>query len=882
MKKKSSTQTPPSFAHWLLIRIIRAEERISIINDFSEIYIEIKKEKGIGAARRWYWAQVTRSIPMFLKIQMSWGAAMFNNYLTITLRNLKRYKGYSLINSTGLILGITIVLLITIYIRHEFSYDRFHENADSIYRVIQKNKEARSGSVWWNATPGLLKSTLLNECPDVENAARLCIWKSMIDLRGLFSSGKVSDFESAVYLVDPEFLEIFSFPFVAGDPKTALNDPFSILLTKETAEKYFGNKDPVGKVLNVDKSYDYKITGVLENIPANSHIHFDFLIAFNTIYSFPEGKEGRVEVWQSHNYITYLKLTQGADPRKVKARMDEIIREHTEKYSNNFFLNPVTSIHLHSNINLDLEANSDIRFIYIISAIAIFILLIACFNYMNLSTARSSLRLKEVGIRKVVGANRKNLVNQFMGESLLFSATAAVISLLLVKLLLPAFSRFMDRDFHLGMFLKDPLIIVFILGITLIVGMTAGSYPAFFLSGFRPAYVLRKAFLTDSKKPFRVRNVLVVLQFTISIGLIICTFVIHSQLDYIKEKDLGFIKDHIVVVRMQDQRLRQNYEPLLEAFKQQSKILDATVSDDLPHAIVGGGNTDWEGKEPDITSSSFYNAFVGYNFLDFYDMELVAGRNFSKLHPTDEKAYIVNRTAVKAMGIEDPVGKRFKDWKGWGIIVGVVKDFHFASLKQEVKPVVMSLIYKGDKDYLNKYATVNYFSLKIGSEDVPETLKLIETTYKKFTDYPFSFTFLDERIDRLYRSEQKMGQSFFMFSMMAIFIACLGLCGLASFTAEQKTKEIGIRRILGASIPGVVFLQIKIFFKWLALSTLVACPVAYILMHRWIQEFAFRTNIQIWFFAAAPLLAALIALFTVSFHSIKTASANPVVSLRYE
>jgi putative ABC transport system permease protein len=373
-----------------------------------------------------------------------------------------------------------------------------------------------------------------------------------------------------------------------------------------------------------------------------------------------------------------------------------------------------------------------------------------------------------------------------------------------------------------------------------------------------------------------------VLQFTISIGLIICTFVIHSQLNYIKEKDLGFKKDHIVAVRMQDQRLRQNYEPLLEAFKQQSKIVDATVSDDLPHAIVGGGSAEWEGKEPDITYPSFYNAFVGYNFLDFYDMELVVGRNFSKLYPTDEKAYIVNETAVKAMGIEDPVGKKFRDWKGWGIIVGVVKDFHFASLKQAVKPVVMSLLYKGDEDYLNKYATVNYFSLKIGSEDVPETLNLIERTYKKFTDYPFNFTFLDERIDRLYRSEQKMGQSFFVFSMMAIFIACLGLSGLASFTAEQKTKEIGIRRILGASISGVIFLQIKIFFKWLVLSTLVACPVAYILMNRWIQNFAYRTHIQIWFFAVAPSMAALVALFTISYQSIKAATANPVNSLRYE
>ncbi|MDH5385001.1 MAG: ABC transporter permease [Candidatus Aminicenantes bacterium] len=807
---------------------------------------------------------------------------MFKNYMKITLRNIRRHKGYSFINVAGLVLGFTIVLLITIYIRYEFSYDRFHENADSIYRVIQKAEEARSGSPWWNATPGLLKSTLLEECPEVENAARLCLWKSIINLRGLFSSGKVNDFESDIYLVDPEFLEIFSFPLVAGDPKTALNDPFSILITRETAEKYFGSEDPVGKVLNADKTYDYKITGVLENVPANSHVHFDFLISFSTIYSFPEGKEGWVNTWGSNNYITYLQLTKDADPQKVQARMSDIIKSHKERYANRFFLDPVTRIHLHSNINLDLEANSDIRIIYLMSAIAFFILLIACFNYMNLSTARSALRCKEVGIRKVVGASRQHLIHQFIGESLFLALIALGASLLLVRLFLSAFSRFMDRDFHLSLFFKDPVIIILILGITMIVGLAAGSYPALFLSGFRPADVLKRVIQSDSRKPYRIRNFLVVFQFTISISLIICTFIIYSQLNYIKKKDLGFRKDHIVAVRMQDQRLRQNYEPLLEAFKQHSKILDVTVSDDLPYAIVGGGGCEWEGKEPDVTYPSFYNAFVGYNFLDFYGIELADGRNFSKLHLTDEKAYIVNETAVKAMGMENPVGKRFKDWKGEGTIIGVAKDFHFASLKQEVKPVVLSLIYKGDEDYLNKYATVNYFSLRIGSEDVAGSLKRIEAIYKKFTDYPFIFTFLDERIDRMYRSEQKLGQSFITFSMIAIFIACLGLFGLASFTAEQKTKEIGIRRILGASIPGVVVLQIRGFFKWLILSSLIACPAAYIIMNRWMQDFAYRADIRIWFFAAATLIAAMIALFTVSFQSVKAAVANPVDSLRYE
>jgi putative ABC transport system permease protein len=857
--------------------------RETILEDMEDSYACNQERKGpFLAGMAWLFNLLLIMMTFALK-SIIWRTIMFKNYMKITMRNMRRHKGYSFINIAGLVLGFTIVILITVYIRYEFSYDRFHENADSVYRVIQKIEETRSGSFWWNATPGLLKSTLLEECPEVENAARLCLWRSFINLRGLFSSEKVNDFESNIYLADPEFLEIFSFPLVKGDPKTALNDPFSILLTHEMAEKYFGSEDPVGKVLNADKTTDYKITGVLENVPANSHVHFDFLISFSTIYSFPEGREGQVEDWTNHNYITYLQLTKEADPKKVQARMSDIIKSYKERFANRFFLDPVTRIHLHSHINLDLEANSDIRIIYLMSAVASFILLIACFNYMNLSTARSALRCKEVGIRKVVGANRKNLIYQFIGESLFLAILALGFALLLVKLILPAFSRFVDRDLHLSLFFKDPIIVILTLGITLIVGLLAGSYPALFLSRFRPTHVLRRTFSSDSRKSFRIRNFLVVFQFTISIGLIICTFIIHSQLDYIKKKDLGFKKDHIVVVRMQDQRLRQNYEPLLEAFKQQSKILDVTVCENLPYAISGGGGCEWEGQEPDVKYPSFYNAFVGYNFLDFYGIELVAGRNFSKLHLTDDKAYIVNETAVKAMGMENPVGKRFKEvWKGWGTIIGVVKDFHFASLKQEVKPMVMSLIYKGDEDYMNTYATVNYFTLRIDSEDVPGSLQRIEAIYKKFTDYPFSFSFLDERIDRMYRSEQKLGQSFITFSMIALFIACLGLFGLASFTAEQKTKEIGIRRILGASIPGVVVLQIRVFFKWLIFSSLIACPLAYIIMSRWMQDFAYRADIRFWFFAAAPLVAALIALFTVSFQSVKAAVADPVDSLRYE
>jgi putative ABC transport system permease protein len=874
---------PPPLAERLAGRALDEGERSARLGDLEERFQYLVKERGKRRARIWYRWQALLLVVLALVNNTRWSGIMFKNNLVIAWRNIKKHKGFSLINIAGLVLGFTAFILISIYIRYEFSYDRFHKNADSIYRVICKVQQPVDGSVWWNATSGLLKSALRDECPDVKNAARLCLWRSVINLRGLFSAGGASDFESAIYIVDPEFLEIFSFPLVAGDPRSALRDPFSILITRRMAEKYFGHEDPIGKVLAADGAYSYKITGVLENVPANSHVHFDFLISFSTIYAFPEGKKGAVEKWGSQNYITYVQLAEGARAENVQALLPGIIKKYRgERYENNYYLDPLTRIHLHSNINLDLEANSSIFIVYLMSAIALVIILIACFNYMNLSTARSVLRSKEVGIRKVVGADRRHLVRQFIGESLLFSVLAVLVSLLLARFLLPAFGRFMDRDLSFSLVSGHAAFILLVVGAALAVGLLAGTYPALFLSAFKPSEAVKRAFRSHSKSPLHVRNVLVVSQFAVSIGLIVCALAIHGQIAYIMNKDLGFRKDHNVVVRVQDQKLRQNYEPLLEALKQQTRILDATVSDDLPCAIVGGGYAGWEGKIEGQAELSFANAFVDDNFLDFYGIKLVAGRNFSKERSSDNTAYIVNEAAVRAMGIENPVGKRFRHWKGEGTIIGVVKDFHYASLRLGVGPVVLSLIYKGDDDYLNTYGVVNYYSIRIGSADVPGTIKLIESTYKRFTDYPFSLAFLDERVDAMYRAEQKLGRSFIAFSLMAIFIACLGLVGLASFTAEQKTKEIGIRKVLGASTSSVVALLSRDFMKWVVVANLVAWPVGYFAMRSWLRNFAYRIDLTVPMFLGAALAAFVIAAAVIGAQTYRAAAANPADSIRYE
>jgi putative ABC transport system permease protein len=875
--------TPPRLGTRLLGWLLPDEERSETLGDFEERFQAKVRGRGAAAARIWYGLQVLCLIPYLFKDHVLWSCIMFRNNLVIAWRNVKKHKGFSLINIAGLVLGFTFFILISIYIRYEFGYDRFHKNAGSIYRVISKSDKAVDGSVWWNATSGLLKSTLLNECPDVKNAARLCLWKSIINLRGLFSAGGDSYFESAIYIVDPEFLEIFSFPLVAGDPRSALKDPFSILLTRRMAEKYFGHEDPVGKTLVADNAQSYKVTGVLENVPANSHVHFDFLISFSTIYAFPEGNKGNVENWGSQNYITYAQLAKGARAENVQALLPAIIKKYRgEKFENNYFLDPLTRIHLHSNINLDLEANNSIFIVYVMSAIALVILLIACFNYMNLSTARSVLRSKEVGIRKVVGADRRQLVRQFIGESLLFSLMAILVSLVLARFLLPAFGRFMDRDLRFSLVSGHAAFIVLVFGAALAVGLLAGFYPALFLSAFKPVDAVKRAFRSQSRSPLHVRNILVVFQFAASVGLVICALAIHGQLAFIRNKDLGFHKDHIVAVRIQDKKLRENHEPLLEALKQQARILDVTASDDLPHAIVGGGSAGWEGKTKGQADPNFNNAFVDENFLDFYGVEIVAGRNFSKERPADDEAYIVNEAAVRAMGIEDPVGKRFRLWKGEGTIIGVVKDFHSASLRQGVGPVVLSLIYQGDDRYLRTYGVVNYYSIKIGSTDVPGTIKLIESTYKRFTDYPFSLTFLDERVEAMYRAEQRLGRCFITFSLMAIFIACLGLVGLASFTAEQKTKEIGIRKVLGASTAGIIALLSRDFMKWVVAANIIAWPVGYFAMRSWLRNFAYRIDLTVPMFLGAALAAFVIAAAVIGLQTYRAAAANPADSMRYE
>ena len=872
MMHKIKEPQPSRISKWLIKKIFKDEGEAKL-GDFIEIYSTMAEEKGRLQARLRFWGYLIRSIPEYFKDSLCIGGTMFKNYLKIALRNIKRNKGYSFINIAGLSVGLTCCILILLYVKYELSYDRYHENADNIYRVVMKQPgNVYMGNDWFNVGPGGLKSTLMEEYPEV-------IYSTRARPEGgyIYYNNNIFE-ERSIFFVDPEFFKVFSFPLISGDPETAVKEPFSMLITQRIAKKYFGNEDPVGKIINVEKKYDFEVRGVLDNCPENSHFTFDILASFNSLYTLYGGKD-RIETWDSGNsgWNTYIQLRENFNPLDLESKFPAMAKKYRgEDYKGEFHLQSLTSIHLHSNINFEIEANGDIRHIYIFSAIAFFIMLIACLNYMNLATARAASRFKEIGVRKVIGAGRRHLIRQFLGESMIFTTAALLISLILVSLLLPSFGSFINRNLENNIFSDFP-ILIYLVCIALFVGAISGSYPALYMSALKPVNVIKGSLSTGSvrKKSSAFRNSLVVVQFVISIVMIICTLTVFRQLNFIKNSKLGFTKDHIITGYLHDSNLRENLEPFKNDLSQYPRINDVYINGALPVTIGSNNRAKWEGLAEGEKGPLTYMGFVNYNFLDFFNIELIEGRNFSKEFSTDiSQAIILNEKAVEVTGWENPIGKKFRVWD-WGVVIGVIKNFHNTSLHLKVEPMALHLT--------RPNRSSGYFAVKISSDDIPGTLAFIENKFKEYCPgYPFNYSFLDERIDRMYRSEQRLGQIFNYFTLIAIFISCLGLFGLASFTAEQRTREIGIRKVLGASISGILMLISREFVKWVLAANVIAIPIAYIAMNRWLQNFAYRIPIGIWTFVISVAMALMIALISVSYQSIKAATANPVDSLRYE
>ncbi len=805
---------------------------------------------------------------------------MLRNYFKIALRSILRHKSIAFINLFGLAVGMACCLLITMYIADELSYDRFHTKADRIYRVT-RNFLSKDGSVSLHlghvAPPfgPLLKS----DFSDIEQVTRL--WQ----YGATFKYGDKLFNENNFFLAEENLFDVFTIPVISGNPKTALVNPLSVMLTQEMARKYFGDADPMNKEIRLGNQFNFKVTGVFKSLPANSHFHPDFLASFNTLKDTTiYGEKNLRTNWGNNSFSTFLLLPKGYPAKKLEAQFPAFVDRHMREESEpgvkpstwtTLFLDKLTDIHLHSHLDSEIEENGDIQRIYIFSAVALFILLIACINYMNLSTARSALRAKEIGIRKVAGAFRRELVTQFLSESVLMALLAVILAVGIAWLALPALNNFTGKTLSIS-YLSHWYVPVLMLGLALLVGIVAGLYPAFFLSSFQPAIVL-KGKLTGTHRGTLLRKGLVIAQFSISIILIICTGVVYRQLKYIQSKSLGYDRDHIVTMNYAGS-LTPQYDAFRNELLKQSSIRQVARSSRIPtgRLLDSMGAEAQVGDSLSPTSVVIKMVGIDHDFIDTYHMKLVAGRNFSRDFRTDDTAaYVLNESAVRMIGWKSPkeaIDKNFKYGRQSGKVIGVLRDFHFESMHEAIVPMVFFM----RQGY-------NRLSVKISGDQMQAALAHLEKTWNRFApETPFTYTFLDESFDQLYKSEQRQSGIFTTFAGIAIFIACLGLFGLAAFTAEQRTKEIGIRKVVGASVPNIVMLLSKDFLKLVGWSVLIAAPVAWWAMHRWLEDFAYRTRMPWELFVLAGFIALLIALCTISYQAFKAASANPVKALRTE
>ncbi len=859
---------PPRIATRILEFIIQKDIRYGAMGDLEEQFYWMEQEYGLFKARLLYWKQIGGALPYFIKNAIIWSIIMFKNYLKTTFRNTTRHRGYSFINLAGLAIGMACTLLILLWVKDELSYDRFHKNGEDIYRIMSYGTKYMIEG--FDGTPAPLAPAVKEEVPGIVNYARFSDVPKLV-----CRYGDKAFYETRGLIADPSIFEIFTFPFVQGDPKTALTEPLDIVITETVAKKYFGSENPVGKILEIE-GMPAAVKGVIQDIPHNSHIQFDFLSS----YEFIQELTNYGMSWGSFNFITYLQLETNRDIQEIGKNITAIAAKNNcpqVKDGVEFRLQPLTAIHLDSRAAFRNYSDiGDRKYVYVFSIIAFFILLIACINFMNLSTARSSTRAKEVGMRKTVGASRRQLVSQFFGESLFLTSMACVFAMILVIALLPAFSQITEKQLKLDII--DIQLVIGLIIIVLLTAVTAGSYPAIYLSSFIPVKVLKGVFKSEGKSQ-TFRRILVVFQFSLSIALLIGTSVAYNQIRFLRHAKLGFNKENIVYVPVKE-NIGKRYDAFKAELLNDSNILSVAAQYYL-FAKEGAFRTtdyDWEGREEGQQADIILN-LADYDFISMLDLELAGGRNFAKEYATDAKqAYILNEEAIREMGIQDPVGKRFSYGKRKGTIIGVLKNAHFRSLHVEIEPHVFFFL--SDVSEATQYGVV---LIKINGNKTEEALEKIRGVWANINPIsPFEYHFLDQKYDSLYRKEKKIGTILNTFTLFAIVISCLGLFGLASFLTEQRTSEIGIRKVLGASESGIVFLLSKQFTKWVLIANLFAWPAAYFVMNEWLKSFAYRINIGIWVFVLSGMLAVGIAIVTVSYQALKAARANPIDSLRYE
>lgn len=793
---------------------------------------------------------------------------MIKNYFKIAWRNLVRHKTFAAINILGLAVGMTACFLIFLYVRFELSYDTFHSKADRIYRVVSDLKTptetARNSGPSWAVPPHI------TEFPEVEAAIR--VLPDVI----LFRKDDKKFNESNALWADSAFFTTFDFPLLKGDPKKVLSEPFSIVLSETGAKKYFGNDDPIGQTILItgEEGRPARVTGIMKNIPENSQIKGDVVLSMTTITKrFANGVDDQ---WGNYGPYAYLLLKPGSDANALEKKLPAFLEKSNSKEMKELqmfatlFLEPLKKVYLHSDRGGMVQGN--IKNVYIFSIIALFILVIACINFINLTTARATERAKEVGIRKVTGAVKSQLAWQFTGESILISVLAFILALGLSALLLTSFNQLAGKIINPGIFSNIQYLLL-LFAAAICIGLLAGIYPAFVLSSFKPVTVLKGRFATGNKGSL-LRKGLVVSQFAISIALMIGTITVYTQMKYMRSRELGFRKDHVLVIDTNGDKARNALKTALTGLP---NVKGVTLSGSVP----GSGNqyaySELENINGDLQKCNIDLYFTDFEYIPFYKIKMAAGRPFDASFKTDStKAIVLNEAAVKMLGYTNPqqaIGKRFKQWGREGQIIGVIKNFHFRSLQQPIKP--LSMRFEADR--------MDYLSISVSATNLSATMATIEKTFNSVIPHlPYSYYFLDEFYNRQYKSEEQFGKLFLNFTLLAIFISCLGLLGLASYSTVQRTREIGIRKVLGASVPNILNLLSIDFLKLVFISFFVAAPVAWYFMQQWLNDFAYRAEIRWWIFALAAIVAFLVAFFTISFQAIKAAIANPVKSLRTE
>ncbi|MFC1550883.1 FtsX-like permease family protein [Candidatus Neomarinimicrobiota bacterium] len=812
---------------------------------------------------------------------------MIKNYIKIAFRNILKHRGYSIINISGLAIGIMAFIMIMLYVRFELSYDKNNSKAEQIYRVVTRGV-LNNNEFNMAVSPAPVGAAFVEEIPGVVSSTRVRNFGFPV----LRSNDKVLS-EELWFNVDSTFFDVFDVNFLYGDPKTALNQPFTVVITKSTAERYYGTVDAIGQIMtdNSPNGFnDWTVSGVIEDPPENTHFHYDFLAS---LISYPQAAEDGI--WVSNNFYTYIALDKNTTPEQVEAEFPGMVLKYAgpqiEQFMGvswdqlveqgaayGFSLQPLTDIHLRSQLEYEVEPNGNIIYIRIFSIIALFILIIACINFMNLATARSANRAREVGIRKTLGSNRSQIIQQFLSEAIVLSFIAFVLAIVLVQLFLPIYNTLVGLQLQLNIF-TDPVVLPTLIGLVFLVGLISGSYPAFYLASFNPVKVLKGSAMSGSSKSW-LRSGLVIFQFTISITLFTGTMVVYNQLSFIQNKDLGYNKDNLVIVEKTDDISEQ-----LEAFKndlrQDPRIISVSNSTSLfghgfgstVHQIQG------EPAEHALLLSIF---FTDHYYADAYEIEMVDGHYFDPMRPSDSTGVIINESAVNAMGIGDPMGRVLMRAGGGPDgeadlreVIGIMKDFHFQSMHEEIRPMAISLY---DEDGYGRYTAV-----RITEEDIPGTLIFIEEVWKKYAvDQAFEYVFMDDDFNQQYAAEERTKNISTVFSILALFIACLGLFGLASYTVEQRTKEIGIRKVLGASVSNIYTMLASDILKLIVISTLISWIISYMTMNRWLENFAYRIDFNHLTFLLAGLIAFIIALATVTTQAIKAATSDPVKALKYE